>query len=58
MVVGNLRKARKRWARFLIISVREGASTRVLGAFFKMVVQAILLFGSDMWVITPAWSRT
>ena len=32
---------------------REGATTWVSGFFFKAVVQAVLLFGSDTWVVTP-----
>ena len=31
----------------------EGASPRVSGMFFKAVVQAVLLFGSEKWVMTP-----
>ena len=26
--------------------------------FFKAVVQAVIIFGSEMWVITPAWDGT
>ena len=36
-----------------IILGREGAKTRVSGMFFKAVVQAVLIFGSEMWVTTP-----
>ena len=39
--------------RFSIILRREGANPRVSGMFFKAVVQAIILFGFEMWVITP-----
>ena len=35
-----------------------GKNPRVLGMFFKAVVQAVILFGSEMWVMTPAWDRT
>ena len=47
-LVGNLHNARKRWVRLLIILQREGANPRVSGMFFKAVVQAVLLFGSEM----------
>ena len=36
-----------------IILGREGAKPRVPGMFFKEVVQAVLLFGSEMWVMNP-----
>ena len=36
-----------------IILGREGAKSRVSGMLFKAVVQAVLLFGSEMWVKTP-----
>ena len=52
-VVGDLRKAQKRWARLSRILGREGARTKVLGVFFKAVVQAVILFGLETWVVTP-----
>ena len=36
----------------------EVAIPRVLGAFFKAMVQAVLLFGLDMWVINPCIGRS
>ena len=42
-VAFNLHKARKCWGCILI---REGADTKVLGHFFKVLVQAVLLFGA------------
>ena len=53
VVVGNLNKARKSWDRMMRILGREGAKPRALGMFFKAVVQAVLLFGSETWVTTP-----
>ena len=44
-VVGNLRNARKSWARMMRILGREGAEPRISGMFFKSVVQAVLLLG-------------
>ena len=52
-MVGRLRKSRESWARLLRILGREGANPMVLGIFFKAVVQAVLLFGSETWVTTP-----
>ena len=52
MVVGNMMKASKSWARLLIIMGSEGENKRVSGIFFKAVVQAVLLLGAEMWVMT------
>ena len=32
---------------------REGADTSTLGCFYVVIVQAILLFGLEMWVFMP-----
>ena len=52
-VVWNLRKAQKSRERMEEILGREVASPRLLGMFFKAAVQAIFLFGSETWVLTP-----
>ena len=36
---------------------REGAAPRVSGFFFKAVVQAMLLFGSETWVVIPCMGK-
>ena len=56
-VVGNLQKARKFWARMKRILGRYGASPRVSGMSFKAVVQVVLLFGLETWVMTPPMGR-
>ena len=35
------------------ILIREGAAPWVSGFFFKAVVQAVLIFGSKTWAVTP-----
>ena len=47
-LVGNLSKARKKWAQLSRILGNEGANPQVLGMFFKAVVQVVLLFGSEI----------
>ena len=37
---------------------REGAAPRVFGFFFKATVQAVLLFGSETWVVTPRMGKS
>ena len=56
-VVGSLWKAWKSRARMARLLGREGDRPRVLGMFFKAVMQADLLFRSDMWVMTPCMGR-
>ena len=51
-VAGNLVKAQKTWGRMLRIISQEGSDKRVSGNFFKAVVQAVLLFGVETWVLT------
>ena len=52
-VAGNLVKAWKSWGRLTKILSREGAEKRVSGNFFKAVVQQVLLFWAETWVLTP-----
>ena len=56
-VAGNLVKARKSWGRLTRIQSREGADKRISGTFFKAVVQQVLLFGAETWVMTPRIER-
>ena len=35
------------------ILIREVADPKVLGHFFKVVTQAVLMFGAETWVLTP-----
>ena len=49
----NLQRERGKWGRLKKILVREGADKRTAGRFYVAVVQAVLLFGSETWVLTP-----
>jgi hypothetical protein len=53
----NLSKARKCWARISRILREDSVPPRVAGMFYKAVVQAVLLYGSESWVLTPASLR-
>ena len=57
MVAQNLAKARKSWGRMQGILRREGATPRISGNFFKAVVQQVLMFGAETWVVTPKMER-
>ena len=52
-VVQNMMKARAVWKRMRKILIREGARPRVSGLFFKAVVQSVLIFGVETWVLNP-----
>ena len=52
-VAGNMGKARNSWGRLHRILSMEGANKRVSRNFFKAVVQQVLLFGAEMWVVRP-----
>ena len=56
-VAGNLAKDRKSWGRLQGILSREGATKRVSGNFFKAVVQQVLLFGTETWVVSLMMER-
>ena len=56
-VMVKLKKARKSWAQLTRILGQEGSNLRVSGMLFKVVVQVVLLFGSEMWVMTPCMER-
>ena len=52
-VVGNLIKSSYSLVWLSIILVQEGGNPRVAGMFFNAVSQAVLIFGSETWVMTP-----
>ena len=52
-VVSNLARAKTVWRRMSRIISREVATPRVSVFFFKAMIQAVLLFGSETWVVTP-----
>ena len=56
-VARNLEKARKSWGRLQGILSREGATKRVSGNFFMAIVQQVLLFGAETWVVSPMMER-
>ena len=49
----NLSRAREVWQRMARILRRDGAAPRDTGFFFKAVVQEIMLFILETWVVTP-----
>ena len=47
-------KARGTWARIGQVLRREIAPPRVSAKFYKAIVQSVLLYGSETWVLSPA----
>ena len=56
-VASNLQKARNSWGHMLRTLSWEGGDPKVLGKLFKAVVHAVLIFGVEMWVLTPRMER-
>ena len=56
-VAVNLRKLRKSWVQMTRILSQEGADLKVSGNFFKVVVQVVLIFVAETWVLTPRMER-
>ena len=57
-VVTNISRSRNNWARVSRILGCEGLNSWTSGDFIKVVIQAVLLFGFDTWVVTPHVGRT
>ena len=57
-VVGNPHKEIWTWLWISRVLWREGEDAWVSGSFYLEVVHAILLFGSDMWVVTNRTRKT
>ena len=50
----NIMRARNIWGRLWTLIRQEGADPRVAEMFYRAVVQAILLYGLEKWVILAA----
>jgi hypothetical protein len=48
----QLTRARARWRRIAKILTIDGASPRVMGYFYKAIIQTELLYGSESWTLT------
>ena len=48
----NLKKARAKWGRIGRILSREQANPRVMATFYKAIIQSVLLYGAETWVLT------
>ena len=53
----QLSQARKKWNRFSVILNAGGMDKRIAGYFYKVIVQTVLLYGSETWVISKRQLR-
>jgi hypothetical protein len=56
-VTSNIKKARQCWGRLSRILTREGANPRVMARFYVTVIEAVLLYGSETWVLSSRLLR-
>ena len=57
-VVRNLDQAKTVWSRMSRILGREVETPWVSGLFFKAVIQSVLLFGAETWVVTSHMGKS
>jgi hypothetical protein len=50
----SIQRARGVWARLGKLLAREDANPIAMGIFYKVIVQSVLLYGSESWVITKS----
>ena len=53
----NMKKARAAWGRISGILTREGANPKAMASFYKAIVQSVLLYGAESWVLTLSMEK-
>ena len=53
----NLTKARQKWGRIGKVLIRTGADPKTMASFYKAIVQSVLLFGAETWVLSQSMER-
>ena len=48
----QLARARAKWGRLASVLRSQGVEPRAMGYFYKAIIQAVLLYGSETWVVT------
>ena len=54
VICWNIKRSRKGWGRPVKMLWREGTDTQVSDILYRSVVQAMLIFGSDSWLLSSA----
>ena len=50
-VTSNLRKARQKWGMIGRLLSKKDSNPRTMAIFYKTIVQSVLLYGSESWVL-------
>lgn len=53
----NIRRAQFAWGKLRRILSREGAKPKTMATIYKAVVQAVLLYGAESWVLSLAMEK-
>ena len=56
-VAGNMKKSRRIWGRLARVLGREGEDPKVSQTFYIAMTQAVILFGSETWVLTAKMEK-
>ena len=56
-VLRKLRKAQRKWERLTRLLSREGSDSWTLGQIYLVVVQLVMLYRSETWVMKPRIRR-
>lgn len=58
VVQRNLKKARAKWGQISKVIARDNVPGSAAGMFYQAVVAAVLLYGSETWVVLPLTLRS
>ena len=53
----KIMRARSVWGRLGTLFLRKGEDPKVLASFYRAVVQAIILYGSETWVLLASMAK-
>ena len=48
----NLKKVQRWWGMIVRVLAKMGATVRSCGMMYKAVSQSVILYGSDIWLVT------
>jgi hypothetical protein len=53
----NLKRARIAWGRIGKIQTKERADVKSMASIYKAIIQAVLLYGAESWVVTTGMQQ-
>ena len=57
-VFHNLVKARRQWRMLARVLIKTGVSPHIVGLFYKVICQSVLLYACETWVMTQGMLET